>query len=351
MKQNLKKFSAPLLAVLFAVLVGSVVLWSSGLNPLKAYPALLYGAFGNPVYFGDTLSRATPIIFTGLAISISFKCGMFNIGAEGQLLVGAMTAAVVGHWFAGMPAVIHIPLTLLCAGMAAAVWGLIPGVLKAYKKVHEVITTIMMNYIALNLGGFLVESSRMGDLAETPAIQESAKLTRLSAVFPFFGSSNVNLGFFLAVATAILFYYLLNKNVFGYEVNAMGLSPNAAQNAGVNIKKMVVIVMLISAALAGLGGAERVMGIHYAYLSGLSSNFGFEGIAVALLANCNPIGVIFSAILFGALSSGGQYMNFAADVPIDIIGTIQGLIILFMAAEKAFHVFTKKSVRKEAARV
>lgn len=259
-------------------------------------------------------------IFTGLAVGLAFTGGMFNIGAEGQLLMGAIASAVFGFLFPGMPWFIYLPLTVAAGALTAGIWGSIPGILKAKKGVHEVIATIMMNYLALNIGGYVVEKLRDGQMAQTPAIAEAAAYPRLSVFIKAFEGSNVNFGFILAVLMALVIYFVIFKTVFGYEVTAMGLNSTAAED----------------------GGVERVLGVHHTYLSGISTNFGFEGIAVALLANNNPIGIIFSAILFGALASGGQYMNLAADVPVDIIGIIQGLIILFAASRKAFDFLKNK---------
>lgn len=351
MNKFFKPLVAPLLSVAFALLIGSLVLIMSGLNPLVAYKALLYGAFGNLPYFGDTLSRATPIIFTGLAVGFAFKGGLFNIGAEGQLLIGAMAAAVAGYVFKDLPMIIHLPLTILISVFFSGLWGFIPGMLRAFKGVHEVIATIMLNYIALNIGGYLIELLRVGELAQTPEVLQSATYPKISTFIPAFEGSNVNIGFIFAIIAACIMNFVLYKTVLGYEVTSMGLNDSASEDAGIGIKKRVVLIMVISAVLSGLGGAERVLGVHRAYLSGISTNFGFEGIAVTLLANNNPIGIIFSAILFGALASGGQYMNLAADVPIDIIGIIQGLIILFAASKKAFEVFYIKKKSKKSKEV
>lgn len=336
MHKFLKPLIAPLLSFTIAILVGSVLLILSGFNPLIAYKSLVYGAFGNFPYIGDTLSRSTPIIFTGLAVGFAFKGGMFNIGAEGQLLIGAMSAAIAGYMFAGLPTIIHLPLTILTAVFFSALWGFIPGILKAYKGVHEVIVTIMLNYIALSVGGYLIELLRVGELAQTPEVLKTSIYPRISQFIPAFEGSNINIGFIFAILAALLMHFILNKTVFGYEVTSLGYNESASEDGGIDIKKRIILIMVISGMLSGLGGVERVLGVHHTFLSGISTNFGFEGIAVALLANNNPVGIIFSAILFGALSSGGQYMNLAAEVPIDIIGIIQALIILFAASNKAF---------------
>ena len=337
MQQIAKKFEGILTAaasVVIALLIGSVVLLASGINPAAAYSALLYGAFGNLRNFFDTLGRATPIIFTGLAIGFAFRGGMFNIGAEGQLAAGAVCAAIAGYALK-LPMIIHLPVSILAGVIGGMAWAAIPAVLRAKKGVHEVISTIMMNYAAVHVGGFLIEKLRTNEMPQTPDVLSSARLMKISELSSAIRNTNLNLGFIIAVVCAVVLYVVINKTVFGYELRAMGFSPLAAEDSGININKKIITVMLISGMLAGLAGTERVLGVHRTYLSGISTNFGFEGIAVALLAKNNPIGIIFSAILFGALSSGGQYMSFETNASIDIVGIIQGLIILFAAISQA----------------
>lgn len=344
----IKKFEGILTAavsVLVALLIGSIVLLASGINPIAAYSALMYGAFGNLRNFFDTLGRATPIIFTGLAIGFAFRGGMFNIGAEGQLAAGALCAAIAGYALE-LPIIIHLPLSIL-AGMAGGMaWAAIPAVLRAKKGVHEVISTIMMNYVAVHLGGFMIEKLRVNEMPQTPDVLPTARLLKISELTSFIRNTNLNLGFVIAVICAAVLFIVINKTVFGYELRAMGFSPPAAEDAGISLNKKIIMVMLLSGMFAGLAGTERVLGVHRTYLSGISTNFGFEGIAVALLAKNNPIGIIFSAILFGALSSGGQYMSFETNASIDIVGIIQGLIILFAAISQAGEFINFKQLLK-----
>lgn len=337
MIQIMKKFEGFLTAVAsvaIALLIGCFVLLASGINPIVAYKALMYGAFGNLRNIFDTLGRATPIIFTGLAIGFAFRGGMFNIGAEGQLAAGAICAAIVGYALK-LPMIIHLPLSIIAGMIGGMAWAMIPAFLRAKKGVHEVISTIMMNYIAIHLGGFLIEKLRTNEMPQTPDVLPSAKLLKISEMTSSIKSTNLNLGFLIAIICAIILFIVINKTVFGYELRAMGFSPLAAEDCGISIPKKIITIMLVSGLFAGLAGTERVLGVHRTYLSGISTNFGFEGIAVALLAKNNPIGIIFSAILFGALSSGGQYMSFETNASIDIVGIIQGLIILFAAVSQA----------------
>lgn len=323
---------APAFSVIIALAIGAVILLASNRDPVAAYEALIRGAFGDIMALGDTLARATPIIFTGLAVAFAFRCGLFNIGVEGQLLIGALAAACTGHFAKGLPAFIHLPVTLIAAALAAGLWAALPGVLKALRGVHEVITTIMMNYIAYSFTAYAIETLRTGVAPKTPRIQPSAELPLIGGLVPGFAGSSLNAGFFLALVSCGLVYFILAKTVLGYEIRAVGFNPLAAEDAGIKVPRNIILAMVISGMLAGLGGAERALGVHYAFVSGISPGYGFEGIAVALLANNNPFGIILSGILFGALASGGLYMDMSADVPSDIIIILQALIIFFVAA-------------------
>ena len=325
----------PVVSVILSLIIGMFIIWAANKSPLTAYKALFLGAFGDLNALGNTLSRATPLIFTGLGVAIAFKCGLFNIGVEGQLLVGAIAASIIGHYVTFLPGNLHIVVTILGAIIAGALWGLVPGLLKAYRGVHEVLITIMMNYIGISLTSFTVEKLRETGVPRTPEILDSAKFTRFSAIFSkSFGESTVSMGFIIAVLTGLLIYIIIEKTVLGYELRAVGTSPQAAENGGIKIGKNTILVMLISGALAGLAGADRVLGEYHSLISGVSAGLGFEGMAVALLVNNNPIGIIFSGILFGALASGGLNMSLFAGVPQEIVSMIQALIIFFIAGNK-----------------
>jgi len=334
----------PVVAVILSLMVGMFIILAAGKNPMEAYKALFTGAFGNLNALGETFNVATPLILAGLGVAIAFKCGLFNIGVEGQLLVGAMASAIIGHYVTGLPSIVHVIVTLLGGILAGALWGLLPGILKAFRGVHEVLVTIMMNYIGVALITFVVQELRVGGLSQTPDIQDSAKFLRFSDIFKTaFNESHISLGFIIAVVVSILVYILIEKTVLGYELRAVGNSPLAAQNGGIKINKNIILVMLISGGLAGLAGADRVMGEYHHLISDISVGLGFEGIAVALLANNNPIGIIFSGILFGALTSGGLTMHIYAGVPTAIVTIIQAIIIFFIAGSKFIkHVLVDK---------
>lgn len=327
----------PVVAIILALLVGSIIILVSGNDPIQAYSALYRGAFGDITAVAETLERAVPLIFTGLAVAFAFRCGLFNIGAEGQLYMGAFAAALVGFKVENLPPVIHIPLAILAAAVVAGIWASIPGYLKARFGVHEVINTIMMNYIAYSLTSYLVmyPFKAPGAIPKTPDVLPSAQLYR------FMEYSRLNTGIIIALVSLYAIYYLLWKTNMGYEIRAVGLNIHAAEYGGIKVKRNMVIAMFVSGALAGLAGAERVMGLHLSFIHGFSPGYGFEGIAVALLGRNHPVGILLSAILFGALSKGGLYMDMAANVPIDLVIVLQAIIIFFVAAEQMTRAIVK----------
>ena len=333
-KKIMKELSIPLLAIASSFIIGTIVLLATGYPPVETYGALLKGAFGGLNNISDTLLASTPLIFTGLAVAFAFRCGLFNIGAEGQIIVAGLVAAWVGTW-TGLPLIIHIPLTLISAALAGALWVFIPAFLKAKLGVHEVITTIMFNYIAFSFTAYfnLKVLAKPGQI-QTPDIESSAYLWRFSNWVEM--HSYLNLGFILALLVAGFIYYLLWKTTIGYEIRAVGSNPDAAEYGGIDSTKMILVAMLISGALAGLGGAERTMGLYHNFRNGFSPGYGFTGIAVALLGRNHPVGVVLAAILFGALTNGRNYMNMLAGVPVDLVNILQAIIILFVASDLLF---------------
>ncbi len=321
--------SVPLAAVLLAALIGAIILAVSGANPLQAYASLLQGAFGNMTAFGRTLEKATPLIFSGLAVAFGFKAGLFNIGAQGQLLFGAITAAAIGFGIEGLPALIHIPLALLGGGLAGALYGAIPGALKTYTGAHEVITTIMLNYIAINITDYLADgpwkdTSPGNVVARTPAIFDSAKIPQVWGV---------SLGFFIAILFAVVTWWLLWKTTIGFEIRTVGQNPHAAKYAGVKVARTVILTMVLSGLLAGLGGAIETQGVVGRYQPGFNTGLGFDGITIALLGKTHPFGVIPAAILVGIMKAGSSQMQFSAGVAKEITDVIQALILFFVAAD------------------
>ena len=318
--------SVPVLSVILALLIGAILLWISGANPLVAYAALFNGALGSPEAIGRTLEKSTPLIFGGLAVAFAFKAGLFNIGGQGQLLIGAIVAAYVGFAVEGLPFIIHMPLALLAGSLAGALWAGIAGALKAYTGAHEVITTIMLNFIAINITDYLANGpwKDEGIVARTPAVLETA-------LIPKWGPYPI--GFLLAVLMAILTWYLLYRTTMGYAIRTTGLNPNAALYAGIKVSSVIVLVMVFSGFLAGMGGAVETLGVVGRYQPGFNVGLGFDGITIALLAKTNPLGVIPAALLIGAMDAGASQMQFNAGVRFEIIDIIQGLILFFVSAD------------------
>ncbi|SRR6266567_1079349 len=323
----------PLLAVLTALLLGAVIIVVTGGDAARAYQGLWEGSLGRPRSISDTLVRATPYIFAGLAVALAFKGGLFNIGAEGQIIVGSLASAFVGYALQGVPFPIHLILAILSGMLAGALWGAIPGFLKAATGAHEVIVTIMLNYVAINvasylLGGPMKDKNPAVAIAETPPILDSAHLPPLLADPQY----RVHWGFVLALLAAVGVWWLLQKTTIGFEIRTVGANPYAARYAGIFVGRTTVILMALSGGLAGLAGAMDVVGLNFYYAAGFSAGYGFDSIAVALLGRSDPFGVIASALLFGGLAAGSARMQFLSQIPIDIIHLVQALVLIFVAA-------------------
>ena len=329
----------PVLAIITAVILGGIIIALAGGNPIAGYLGLVEGAFGSASALSETAVWATPYIFAGLAVAVGFKGGLFNIGGEGQLAFGAVVSALIGY---GLPEwlhmqvspLIHIPLAVGLGMLAGALWAAIPGALKAFTGGHEVINTIMMNYIAINITSFLLNGPMRDPnpgvlTARTPEIALSA---RVPVLFPA-TSLRVHWGFILALVMAAVIWWLLWKTTLGFEIRTVGSNPDAAKYAGINVKRTIILTMAISGALAGLAGAIEVTALNYRHEPGFSSGYGFDAIAIALLGKTNPWGVVLAAILFGAMRNGATRMQFLTQIPVDIISVIQALILLFVAAD------------------
>lgn len=321
-----RPISVPITAILLALIIGGIILLLTGANPLDAYTALFRGAFIGSRAFGRTLEKATPLIMGGLAVAFAFKAGLFNIGGQGQLLVGAIFAAYLGFAIEGLPFLLHMPLALLGGALVGALYGAVPGALRTYTGAHEVITTIMLNYVAINITDFLADGpwKDTGIIARTPRILETAAI-------PVWG--NIPAGFFIAVFVSIAIWYLLYRTTLGYEIRTVGLNPHAAQYAGIRVSRIIILTMTISGALAGIGGAIETLGVVGRYQPGFNVGLGFDGITIALLAKTHPIGVIPAALLVGAMQAGSSQMQFDARVPFQIIDVIQALILFFVSAD------------------
>jgi simple sugar transport system permease protein len=337
----LRELLFPLIAVLCAFAVGAVVVLIIGDSPVETYRLLLGSAFSWPDGIGYTLFFATPLIFTGLAVAVALRGGLLNIGAEGQLYVAAFATAWVGIELAGLPSVLLVPLCCIAAIGAGAVWAAIPGVLKAHFGSHEVINTIMLNFVAIALVGYLTQYHYRipGDpIMESAPVGGTAHIARLGRLLPGLPERiPVNVAFVLALVAAWLVYVLLWKTKWGYEIRATGQNPTAAEYGGISIRREIVLTMAISGGLAGMVGINEVLGYRYRYYDGFSDNYGFTGIAVALLGRNHPGGVILAALLFAVLQRGGVPVDaFTQRVSKDIVLILQALVILFVAAEAMF---------------
>ena len=337
----LRELLFPLIAVVAAFIVGGILILLIGDNPIEAYRLLLGSALSWPDGIGYTLFHATPLIFTGLAVLVGFRCGLFNIGAEGQLYIAAFATAWVGITFANLSAWLLIPMCFAAAILTGAFWGAIPGVLKARFGSHEVINTIMLNFIAIALVSYFTQYHYKipGDpILQTAPIGYGAHIARLGKFIPGLPERiPLNLAFILALVACGLVYLFLWRTKWVYEIRATGSNPTAAEYGGISIRKQIILAMAVSGALAGMVGINDVMGYHYRYYDGFSDNYGFTGIAVALLGRNHPVGVIISALLFAVLQHGGIYVDgFSEHVTKDIVQVLQGIIILFVAAEAFF---------------
>jgi simple sugar transport system permease protein len=367
-RQALQAMLIPALAVVSGLILGGLIVFLTteemystfAQSPLKgigqglravfaSYAALFNGSIGNPSRiisalqsgeadqirravnpFFESLVESTPFIFAGLAVALGFRVGVFNIGAEGQLFAGAIAAAFVGYSVTGLPAILHIPLALLAGAAGGALWGFIPGFLKARTGGHEVINTIMMNFIAIRFSEWLLR----GPMKRPESFNPVSPTIEPSAMLPRFFADPIrfHLGFFISLGVAYLVYWLLFRTTWGFDLRTVGSNPRAARYAGINTVVALVVAMSLSGALAGLAGANEVLGVNHNLALAFSAGTGFDAIALALLGKSHPVGVVFAALLFGTLQNGAIQMQLAANVPIDIIAVLQAMILMFIAA-------------------
>lgn len=342
MRKN--RFLVSVLAVILGFITGAIVMLITGHNPAQAYRALLKGAgfivtvskdatWKDIVFnqrFGNTLLNMTTLILTGLSVAFAFRTGLFNIGVSGQMLMGGFFGSIIGVKLA-LPSYIHVPLAIIAAVIGGALWAVLPGILKAKYRIHEVVTTIMMNYIAVWTVYYFVPLIMRGSFdTESKVINSSASL-RTKGLTDFFHGSNVNIGLFIALAAVVFVWWLLEKTTFGYELKSVGFNINASKYAGMKVNKNMVYSMMIAGALAGLAGATFYLGYADNMKIGTLPSQGIDGIAVALLGLNAPVGVLLSAFLFGIMNAGSLFMNSATDVPNELVSIIVAIIIYFAA--------------------
>ena len=321
----------PIVALLIALVAGDLLILAFGQSPAAVFGLLLEGTWGNAYGFGQVLYKATTLICTGLAVALGLRAGLFNIGAEGQLAAGSFAAAIAALWLpSGTPGLIAVPLAILAAFAAGGAAGWVPGILKARFGAHEVIVTIMLNFIILALLNWLVATHlRVPETLHTVEIQ-TGTVSRLSEAMPAFHGSAANFTIFVALAAAVAVWWYLFRMRAGYDLRAVGLQPDAAEYGGVRVGRVWIRALALSGALAGLGGINFVLGYKHYYEEGSTGGFGFLGIAVALVGRNHPFGVVIAALFFATLSQGGLAVN--ALVPKQFVEVLQGVVILAVAA-------------------
>lgn len=336
-----------LFAILMGFLVGALILAIAGLNPGVIYAKLFTGIFSKPKFLVWSVVYATPLIFTGLGVAFSFRTGVFNIGAEGQFIVGSLAATVIGM-FCPLPAYITVPLCLIAAAAAGAVWSAISGLLKVKKGINEVLTFIMLNWIAYYLSNYIVNLPGIKSPSKEATIDilDNAKMLLPLSVRQMTGCTSANYGIILAIIAAVVIWYIINKTTLGYELRSVGFNSHAAEYGGINSGASVMKALAISGALSGIGGAIQILGnaMHIAQFAG-QEGFGFQGITVALIASSNPIGCIFSGLFYGAMKYGGSKLNLVG-APKEVLDIIMGAIVLVIAITHVFKAFAQKKLQK-----
>ena len=329
-KRITRTLSIPSFSILFAGLLAAIVLEFSGISPWEAFSALFEGSVGNFSALARTIEKATPLILSGLAVAFALKAGLFNIGTQGQLLFGALISAVVGYSVKGLPAPFHLFLCLAAGAAAGGAYGALQGALKAYTGAHEVITGIMLNFVAINMTDYLTnsvfkDSSPGNIIARTPLILETSHLPDIQGV---------SLGFVMSLALAAFVGWMLSATTTGFEIKTIGKNSEAARYAGMRVRFTLIVTMLVSGALAGIGGSVETLGVVRRFQPGFNVDLGFEGITIALLGRTNPFGVICAAILVGALKAGASNMQFVTGAAKEIVDVMLAFMLFFVAGDR-----------------
>ena len=308
-----------------------------GEDPLKAYAALVKGAFGSGPAIARTLRVSSPLLLSGLAVAVAFRAGVINLGIEGSLYLGALSAALTGIYVKGLPGAIHLPLALMLGAAVGGLWAFIPGFFKSKMGVDEIVATLMLNYVAVLLVDYLVLTYFLdpiiGTTSDRPAtvpIPETAKLPFISEKY------GLTIGILIGLVLAIILAWMYRSSIWGFEADMTGFNRRFARFGGVNVFKVDILSMVISGMLGGLAGATESLGVYGRYVSGFSTGIGFDGVAVALMGHLDPIGTVLGAVFFGALKNGGASMELAVNVPRDIILVVEGLILAVVTAQQLF---------------
>ncbi len=324
-----RSLAGALLPLLIAVLAAAVILALAGHNPFDVYRLLAIESFGGVKRVAATLAAATPLILTGLATAVAFRAGAFNVGVEGCVFVGGLAAAYVGFTFVGLPAAVLVPVALVASVVIGALWMLLPGVLKARLDVDEVVTTLMLNFIAISLTAYLVNGPLLAPgsaNSATPMVDAAARLPKLMP------PSTLNAGFLIAIALLVLYWLWDRNTASGFETRIAGLNARFAIASGIDVPMLIIKMMLLSGAIGGIAGGIHALGTVGRFVSGFSPGYGFTGIAVALLGRGSAVGILLAAILFGALATSGATIQLFSDVPIEIVNVLQGMVMIFAVA-------------------
>lgn len=337
------------IAIVVGFIIGAIFLMIAGISPAVAYGKLISSVFSKPKYLVWTLTYASPLIFTGLSVAFSFRTGVFNIGAEGQFVVGALAACVIGI-LVDVPAWIHVPLCILGAAAAGCIWSLAVGFLKVKRGIHEVLSFIMFNWIAFYLSNYVVNLTvihKEGGGEATKDVLASSRILFPEGLRSALDCSAANWGIVLAVAAAIIIWIIIEKTTLGYKLKAVGFNSNGALYAGINADGSVLTALGISGALAGLGGAVQILGMsgRLSQFAG-QEGFGFEGITVALIGSSSPLGCIFSGLFYGAMKYGGSKLSIVK-APAEVVDIIMGCVILFIAISQVFRALFQRVARKK----
>ena len=315
----------PIISVLLALVVGGIVIACLGKNPIQGYALLFSGSLGTTQKFASSLVSACPLIFTALAAAFAYRCGVFNLGGEGQFIMGAVSA-IVFLLVTGIEGIAGTVLAILVGTVVGALWAALPGIMKITRGLNEMITSIMLNYVATLFMGFIYTNAfRDGGNPQTPSVADSVMLAKI----PGF---RIHTGVILAIVLSLVVAYVISKTSFGFKIRAVGLNPLASKVNGFNVKFLVVAAFIISGAIAGMGGAVELLGKQYRLMSGFGSGFGFDGVAIALIAQLNPLASLLVAIFFGALTTGASSMQVGIMVPTAIVEIIRALIIIVSVA-------------------
>ena len=331
LKQSLSSLLIGVVALLLALACGCLIIMIMGKSPLAAFNAIYLGSIGSKAAIGETIVKAAPLMLTAMAFAVTFKCGLLNIGAEGQIYMGGMAAMTVAQVVKGVPYPLHMILCVIAGMLVGGIWGGIAGWLKVRFKADEMITTIMLNYIGLQFANFMVTNVIRDPAASLP---QSARAPESAQLTQFISGTRIHVGVIFAAICLAFYYIFLWKTTAGYRTRVVGMNQHAAHFAGINSKKHVVLAMFMAGAFSGLAGVCEILGLQIRMLQSFSPGYGFDGIAVAMLGNNSPLGILISSLMFGALKAGSNMMQIVTQIPTATISLVQGLVILFVVASR-----------------